>query len=144
MIRLFIVSILITCTSTIFAQKPDAILGTWLPGSGKAHVKIEKVGNKYFGTVIWLKEPIDPETNKPKLDKNNPAKVLQSYPIIGTRLLKDLVFEDGEWSDGTVYDPENGKTYSCTVTLVDANTIDMRGYIGFSFIGRSDTWKRVN
>lgn len=143
MLKSLLVILSILVSNCIFSQKPDAILGTWLPSNAKAHVKIERVGNKYYGTIIWLREPIDPDTKKPKVDKNNPEKSQQSKPVIGLKLLKDLEFDDDEWTDGTVYDPENGKTYSCTVTLKDANTIDMRGYVGFSFIGRSDTWKRI-
>lgn len=144
MLKSFIIVVSIIANTCALAQKPDAILGTWLPSNNKAHVKIERVNNKYYGTIIWLREPIDPETKKAKVDKNNPEASLKSKPVIGLKLLKDLEFDEDEWTDGTVYDPENGKTYSCTVTLKDANTIDMRGYIGFSFIGRSDIWKRVN
>lgn len=125
------------------AQNADAILGTWLPSKGEASIKIERIGNKYYGTINWLKEPIDPITKKPKVDKNSPEKSQQNKPIIGLRLLKDLVFDEDEWTDGTVYDPESGKLYSCTLSLLDANTMDMRGYIGFSLIGRSEIWKRV-
>jgi len=143
MVRIFLILILSCCSSILFAQKADAILGTWLPSGGKAHIKIDRTGNSYHGTIIWLEEPLDPETKKPQLDANNPEKALQSRPVIGIRLLKNLVFEDSEWTNGIIYDPKSGKTYSCNVTLIDANTLEMRGYVGFSFIGRSDTWKRL-
>jgi len=57
--------------------------------------------------------------------------------LTGFTLIKDKI-----WDDGELYDPKKGKTYSGMMTLKDENTIDLRGYIGFSFIGRSSTWTR--
>jgi uncharacterized protein (DUF2147 family) len=51
--------------------------------------------------------------------------------------------DGNSYEDGTIYDPENGKTYSCTIEMVNANTLNVRGYIGISLIGRTDVWKRV-
>ena len=57
--------------------------------------------------------------------------------LTGFAFIKDKI-----WDDGELYDPKKGKTYSGMMTLKDKNTIDLRGYIGFSFIGRSSTWTR--
>lgn len=122
----------------------DRIVGVWEPSNGKARVKIEKIGTKYFGKIVWLKEPTDPETGKPKVDKNNPDESLRNVPLKGYRLLKDFSFKSGnEWDGGTIYDPENGSTYDCTITMKDQNTLDIRGYIGISAFGRTDVWKRL-
>lgn len=129
-------------TTITFAQNPDAILGTWLTGSGKGKVQIYKSGNKYYGKIVWLKNPTY-EDGKPKVDKNNPDKSKQSIPLMGLNMLAGFVFEDSKWIDGTIYDPENGKTYSCKITLVDEKHMDVRGYIGISLIGRTDNWLRV-
>ncbi len=128
----------------ILAQSnPDDLLGLWTAGSGKVHVKIEKVGNKYYGKIVWLKIPIDPITQKPKTDKNNPNESLRNTPLKGCRILKDFESKgEGVWKNGTIYDPENGKTYSCYIKMRDINTLDIRGYIGISAIGRTDVWKR--
>ena len=129
----------------LFCQtEADRLTGVWEPSNGKARVKIDKIGTKYFGKVVWLKEPIDPETDKPKVDKNNPDKALQNAPIKGYRLLKDFQFKEGNiWHEGTIYDPENGSTYACTIEMVDENTLEIRGYIGISAFGRTDVWKRL-
>ncbi|MCZ7558399.1 MAG: DUF2147 domain-containing protein [Bacteroidia bacterium] len=129
-----------------FAQssEADAIVGTWLVQDKKAKVEIFKRGEKYFGKIIWLKEPND-ESGKAKTDKENPDKALRSKPILGLEMLRDFVYdEDFEWDDGEIYDPKNGKTYSCTMTLSkDRNTLDVRGYIGISLIGRTQLWTRT-
>lgn len=127
-----------------FSQvESDAILGVWESGSGKARIKIDKVADKYNGRIVWLREPKD-EAGKPKLDKNNPDESLRSKPLLGYSMLKDFSYGgDKNWEEGTIYDPESGSTYSCTITLIDENTLDVRGFIGVSLFGRTDVWKRV-
>lgn len=119
----------------------DLVLGTWLTASEKAKVQIYKVGNKYNGKIVWLKNPND-ENGKPKVDKHNPESSQRSTPLLGLNLLKNFVFKDREWTDGTIYDPENGKTYSCTIKYRNGK-LDLRGYIGISLIGRTQTWFKV-
>lgn len=127
-----------------FAQKakPDDVVGTWLTGEGTAKVQIYKENGKYFGKIVWLREPNN-EQGKPKVDSNNPENKLKTQPILGLVNLKDFKYAgENVWEDGTIYDPKKGKTYSSIMTLTDPNTLDVRGYIGISLIGRSDTWKR--
>lgn len=141
----FAVAALIFST-TAFAQNEEAdrLVGVWEPSHGKAKVKIEKIGTKYYGKIVWLKEPLDPETNQPKVDKNNPDEKMRSTPLRGYRILKDFEYTDKDtWTEGTIYDPENGSTYSCTIKMTDENTLDIRGYIGVSALGRTDVWKRL-
>ena len=135
-------------TLSLWAQAPsdpgDRLIGVWEPSHGKARVKVEKIGNKYFGKIVWLREPEDPNTGEAKTDRNNPDEAMRSVPLRGYRILKDFVYDGkGEWVDGTIYDPENGTTYSCVIVLKDDNTMDIRGYIGVKALGRTDVWKRL-
>lgn len=147
--RLFI----LTCTafftfSFIPALKtiednPDAIVGVWKTGEGNAMVRIYKNGDKYQGKVVWLKEPIDPETGKPKVDKNHPDEAVRSRAVLGLINVWGFVFKGNNvWDEGNIYDPKNGNTYSCTMKMNNANTLEVRGFIGVSLIGRTDTWTR--
>ena len=131
--------------SSAIAQEADQLVGVWEPSHGKARVKIEKIGEKYYGKIVWLKEPNDETTGEPKTDKNNPDPALRENKLRGYRILKDFTYKgDGEYADGTIYDPENGNTYSCTIKMTDENTLDIRGYIGVSAFGRTDVWKRLS
>jgi len=126
------------------SKEGDKLIGVWEPSNKKVKVKINKISGKYYGKIVWLREPIDPETGKPKTDKNNPDESLKSVPLKGYRLLKDFVCSgDNEWTEGTIYDPQNGSTYSCVIKLKDENTLDIRGYIGVKTFGRTDVWKRL-
>lgn len=142
--KLILLNTLFLLTIICFAQSEgDAILGVWETGSGKARVKIDKVGDKFFGKVVWLREPLN-EEGKPKVDKNNPDEKLRTLPLLGYKLIKDFSFKGEKvWEDGTIYDPENGSTYSCTIKMTDENTLDVRGFIGVSLFGRTDVWKRI-
>ncbi len=134
---LSVLSLSLFLSISSFAQ--NTVVGSWLSESGKGITEIYEVNGKYYGKLIWLKEPLD-EIGKPKVDKENKDKGLRTTPILGLLILKDFVIKDGEWKDGTIYDPENGKTYKCTMWLKDANTIKVRGYWGPFY--RTQIWTR--
>ena len=129
--------------SPLKAASPDDVVGIWLTEGGQAKIQIYKSGDKYVGKLIWAENPYD-ANGKPKLDKKNPNEKLRSKPLIGLVLMTGFEYdEDNEWDDGQIYDPESGNSYSGILTLEDKNTLNVRGYLGFSFIGRSQNWKRV-
>jgi uncharacterized protein (DUF2147 family) len=132
--------------STLFlqgiAQNRDAIVGQWANASGEAHVDVSRRNNKYFGKIVWLKNPKDEKGNV-KVDSKNPNESLRSKPILGLEILNDFVFDGDKWTDGKIYDPKSGKTYSCNITLREDGNLNIRGYIGISIIGRSEVWKKV-
>ncbi|NCI51089.1 DUF2147 domain-containing protein [Sediminibacterium roseum] len=125
------------------ATGADDILGYWLSQNGQAQIQVYKEGDKYFGKIIWLKVPDDPKRGGPKKDYNNPDPALRDKPILGSTILRDFKFNDGEWTGGRVYDPQNGKEYKCYLKLKDAKTMSMRGYVGVSLLGRTEIWTRV-
>jgi uncharacterized protein (DUF2147 family) len=129
-------------TLPVFSQKADDILGVWWNQEKDAKIEIYKDGAVYRGKIVWQKEPLN-EAGKPKLDKNNPDKKLQSRPVMGLVVLNDLKWNKKEWDGGSIYDPKNGSTYSCYITMADQNTLKLRGYVGFSLIGRTATWERA-
>ena len=130
-------------SSLVNEEEGDELVGIWEPGHGKAKVKITKVGNKYFGKIVWLKEPLNDKGEK-KTDANNPDPKMHDTPLLGYKILKDFEYVGkGVWENGTIYDPENGSLYSCTITKKSDTKIEVRGYIGVSMIGRTDTWTRL-
>ena len=141
--KLFFFTVLIFTTSLVFAGvNPDDILGVWQAGKGKGHIQIFKENGKYYGKLIWITNPKD-VNGKPKLDKNNPNAALRNKPLLGLTMLKDFKYDDGEWSGGQVYNPSDGKEYKAYIKLKDLNTLDLRGYVGISLFGKTDTWVRV-
>lgn len=127
---------------TGFAQDKDAILGQWVNSTGEAHIEVFKKGVKYFGKIVWLKSPKD-DRGAVKTDLKNPDASLRDKPILGMEMLRDFVYLDHKWTDGKIYDPKSGKTYSCNLSLKDNGELSMRGYIGVAMFGRTEIWKRV-
>ncbi len=125
----------------LIAASKDAFLGKWFTKDTESIIEIFQKEGKIYGAIRWLKEPLD-SNGVPKMDDNNPDESLRKTPIIGLELLKEFEFNDGELEEGTIYDPNNGKTYSCEIKI-QKNILKVRGYIGFSFIGRTAEWARV-
>lgn len=120
----------------------DPIEGVWLNEEKDARIQIYKgQDNKFYGKIIWLKEPN--ESGAPKLDKKNPNQKERSQSIVGKIILKNFEKDDKKYDDGTIYDPQNGKTYDATITY-KGNTLALRGYVGISLFGRTTVWERVS
>lgn len=128
---------------TANAQK-EKVEGYWLNQEKDAKIEIYKAKDgRFYGKIIWLKEPN--RDGKPKTDIHNPKENMRATPIMGLLILKSFNKDsDTDYEDGTIYDPKNGKTYSCNITVKDVNTLSIRGYIGISLIGRTTTWTRSN
>lgn len=122
--------------------KQDAVIGTWLVQDGSTKINIEKSNGKFIGKIVWLNPPLD-KNGKPFMDTKNPDKTLQSHTLMGLLMLNNFSYDsDNLWTEGTIYDPDSGKTYSCKITMKDNKTIEVRGYVGISLFGRTETWKR--
>jgi uncharacterized protein (DUF2147 family) len=136
-----IFSLLLTSTAFIYSQK--TVVGKWKTidestMEAKSKVEIYKVSNEYFGKITTILN----EANKDKtcikckgVDKNK--------PIEGLIIIKKLNKDNTIYVDGTITDPENGKTYTCKIWLDENNNdvLNVRGYIGFFY--RTQRWQRV-
>jgi uncharacterized protein (DUF2147 family) len=123
----------------------DRVVGFWLTEKKTSQVEIFKSpSGTYEGKLVWLDEPND-ENGQVKKDKDNPNAALRSRPLKGVLLLKDFKYDASskEWKGGTIYDPENGKTYDAFMWFDDNNTLKIKGFVlGMRFMGRSTTWSR--
>jgi uncharacterized protein (DUF2147 family) len=126
------------------ADNPDAVLGTWLNGTKRGQILIYKQGGTYFGKLVWLIEPTDPVSGKPRTDNKNPDPTRRTRPLMNLPLLYNFKYDGGNvWSDGKIYNPEDGKEYNCKMTLKTPNVLDVRGYVGVAFLGKTQTWTRI-
>ena len=143
-LRFLVIAVLTILSRVSEAQiKADDIIGTWLTtGKEPAKIQIYESGEKFYGKIIWLQYPTD--NGKLKTDNNNPDKSKINTPVIGLVILTDFKFDGEEWKGGTIYDPESGNTYSSYLYLKDRNTLKVRGYIGASLFGRTETWTRTD
>jgi uncharacterized protein (DUF2147 family) len=147
LLPLFMITLSSFCFLFIQNADADKIAGTWLNQEGTAQIQVVKLesgafAGKYYGKIVWLQTP--EEDGKPKMDKNNPDAAKKTTPLMGLIILKDFKYDEGskEWNGGTIYDPKNGKTYSCKINLKE-NKLNVRGYVGISLLGRTAVWTRV-
>jgi len=132
------------------APKPgDEILGVWHTTDDKSKVEIFKKKDQFYAKILSLKDPNWPANDgmgmagKPKNDRNNPDAALRNRPIAGLEFMNGFVYSGKKkWTDGKIYDPEVGKTYSCKMTLVRPDSLEVRGFVGLSLLGRTVTWSR--
>lgn len=128
----------------LMAQSADFV-GKWKTiddetGKPKSIVEITKNGEVFEGKVIQLfREPGEEE--HPLCDKCKGA--LKDKPILGLQILEGLKKRSSDWGDGRILDPKNGKTYDVKMELAEEGAkLKVRGFIGFSLLGRTQTWIR--
>jgi len=144
MFKVFSILILtILWAAPVWAQKNnESPVGTWTNADKEAKFEIFKCGEKLCGKIVWLKDPL--LNGKPKIDENNPDEKLRNRPILGMVFMKDFGYEsNSKWDDGTIYDPQAGKTYSCYLKMLSKDKMEVKGYIGISLVGRAQIWNRV-
>jgi len=142
-----LLSIIITVftMSNMVAQefKAEDILGLWFNEEKDAKIEVYIENGKYYGKIVWLEEPNEPDTGLPKLDDENPDEELQKRPVMGLLLVTAFDYEgDGLWENGDIYDPKSGNTYSCYMKLQSKEKLKVRGFIGLSIIGKTTYWTR--
>jgi uncharacterized protein (DUF2147 family) len=110
-------------------------------GELKSIINIWEEDGILFGTIekIFPKPDEDPD---PLCDKC-PGE-LKDQPVIGMTIMKDLTRSGKQWKGGTILDPDNGKTYSCKIEVIEAGKkLKVRGFIGFSLLGRTQYWEKI-
>lgn len=134
---------ILACLVGSFSISAQTAVGTWKTiddedGKVKSHVIITEVDGELVGSVSKL---IDPEREiciSCKGDKKD-------QPIVGMEILWGLTADgDGAWAGGKILDPKSGKTYKCRMEIQKDDELKVRGFIGFSLLGRTQTWYRVS
>jgi uncharacterized protein (DUF2147 family) len=113
----------------------DAILGEWWTENRDGRIRFVKHDDgTYRGVVTWGAEPRKDQLNKdPKL---------RARPIVGMVLIWHLVYDDEGYEQGSIYNPEDGETYRVKAWLTSQGSLKLRGYLGISLLGRTQTWTR--
>ena len=137
--KFFFTILFLTVSLTISSQ---TIFGTWNSFDEETN-EIESVIEVYekdgnaFAKIVKI---TDPERQEATCFKCKGKR--KDQKILGMDILTGLKKKKDEWSGGKILDPKNGKEYKCYIKLLDDNTLKLRGYIGFSLLGRTAIWKR--
>ena len=129
--------------TSIFIGNSQSIFGKWKTiddetGKEKSIVEIYKVDGKAYAKILQLLEKgkEDKLCDKCKGEKNN-------KPIKGMVIINGLKEDGDEWNSAKILDPKTGKEYKCYITLDGENKLKVRGYIGFSLLGRTQYWHKM-
>ncbi|MFB9262441.1 DUF2147 domain-containing protein [Bradyrhizobium erythrophlei] len=127
-------------SSNVQAAKANDPAGVWLTQSGDAKIKVSRCGSALCGRVVWLKDPIDKATGKRQLDDKNANPALRNRPVIGISLFINMQADGpNKWS-GQIYNADDGKTYTSSVTLLSSGSLNVRGCMGTLCAG--EDWTR--
>jgi uncharacterized protein (DUF2147 family) len=127
----------------IFSMQAQSVLGQWKTvddqnGKAKSIVEIYQENGKLFGKIIEIVDQTKQEKVCQDCEGSNKGKKIK-----GLVILENLIKKGFNWEDGTILDPNSGKVYKCTLSLVNENKLKVRGYVGISLFGRTQYWQRV-
>lgn len=133
--------LVLSCVS-LMAQSP---VGKWqtiddVTGKVRSIVEVYESGGKLYGIVRELRNRTADEETDPICKVCPGAR--KDKKVIGMIILSGLSKSGNEWTGGNILDPKNGKEYSCTISMEGADKLKVRGYVGFSMIGRTQYWVR--
>jgi uncharacterized protein (DUF2147 family) len=136
---------LISCwleATAVHAIEVSSPVGLWK--GDEATFEMFVSAGKLSAKIVALSEPNTSE-GKGKTDIHNPDPTKRNRPIIGLLFISGFAKKsDTRWENGTIYDPHDGKSYSCSMDLQGPNKIRVRGFIGVDLLGRNYIWSRVN
>ena len=138
--KLFIsMMFVLTPLCAMFAQD---VVGKWKLENGSAIVEVYREGDVYNGKIVWLQQPNEAD-GTPNVDDKNPDSKLRSRKLLGLNMLSGLKKKGDEYTGGSIYDPNNGKTYNCSMK-VEGNVLKVRGSLDKrGLVGRTMDWHRV-
>lgn len=139
LLKLLVLVVFFISSSNCFGQSPIGIWATIDDETQqvKSHIQIYEKDGKIYGSILKLL--VKPENENCIKCTGNKA----NKPLIGLMILEGLKKSDKEWTHGNITDPKNGKTYRCTISMESNDKLKVRGYIGFSLLGRTQYWTRV-
>lgn len=127
-----------TLAAPTLAQSPDPT-GLWQTPTSGGQVRIARCGQALCGTLVTSNNI---RANAGLLDENNANRALRTRRIQGVQMLSGFTGGPNEWRGGSVYNPADGRTYRGTITLTNANTLNLRGCV-IAPLCRNQTWTRV-
>jgi uncharacterized protein (DUF2147 family) len=139
----YFLTFVMVAVAGIFSAAAQGVTGRWKTiddetGEAKSIVEIYEHNGKIYGKVVEILNPAKKNAKCSKCEGSDKDK-----PILGLVIIRGLEKDGNEYTDGDILDPNKGKTYSCTIKLEGKDKLNVRGYLGFSLLGRSQTWTRV-
>ena len=138
----YLFTVLFVAVAGVFSTQAQ-VTGKWKTiddetKEAKSIVEVYEKDGKIYGKVVEILNPSKKDSKCQNCKGEDKDK-----PILGLTIIKGLKKDGNEYTDGDILDPQKGKLYSCTIKLDGNDKLSVRGYMGISLIGRSQTWYRV-
>jgi uncharacterized protein (DUF2147 family) len=131
---------LFASTTSVRAQ---SLAGTWLTQDGSSRVQFRSCAQKQCGYIVWLREPVDPETGKARQDKFNSNDSLKSRPLVGLLMITDIAATTaGAW-EATLYNPRDGNSYRGKLADLGGGRLQLKGCALLGLICKTEVWTRA-
>lgn len=120
--------------------RAEELIGTWLTQMGDAHIRVARCAKALCGTIVWLKDAIDPKTGRPQEDDKNPDPAKRSRKIVGLQIFAMELDATNSWTGG-IYNSDDGKVYRGRLSPRGENELEVQGCSG-NLCG-AEYWTRV-
>ena len=122
-----------------YAGTPDPATGLWLTQNERSVIEVKPCDQGLCGHVYWIIE------DGMQTDSNNPDETKRATPMCGLPILWGFKKEQaGVWENGNIYKADDGDLYSADIEFQDDGTLKVRGYLGVSWLGKTQIWNRVS
>jgi uncharacterized protein (DUF2147 family) len=124
-----------------FATQPP--LGVWTSQKRDVRVRLSDCGGNICGTLVWLRQSIDPTTGRPKTDRLNPDPAKRARPLIGIQVAYNFAPSGTRQWTGTIYNADDGHRYRAHLIVLGPRTIRLEGCM-LVVLCMGHTWRRVD
>jgi len=139
----FVLLLFLSSASQVVATDGSTPVGKWWVQGNESQIEIYEKDGKLYGRIAWTLRKLEKD-GREKLDYKNPDKNLRNRHIQSFDFITDLQKQEGQkYANGSLYNPKDGRTYSCEIELESENKLKLRGYVGHPLLGKTVSWHRV-
>lgn len=142
--RLAAAALLLLAGSFAATAQPASPVGTWRTfsdrtGQESGQVQIWDQAGLLYGRIVGIRDPAKRDVVCDKCTDDR-----RGQKVMGMQIIRGMKPDGTQWDGGEILDPETGSTYRCLMRLADGGRkLIVRGFIGISLFGRSQTWLRA-
>ena len=122
----------------------NRLLGVWESAEKNLHIEMFEEDGHYAGRMVWFLCTTEQSMMGSYCDTENPDPRLTGRPLIGLKVVEKISYHgNNTWGNGKIYDPNSGYTYDAGIRMIAPNTLIVRGYWKFKWLGRSMVFNRL-
>jgi uncharacterized protein (DUF2147 family) len=138
-----LLAVLLAAATPVIGAQRQTPVGVWQDASNRVRVEVASCGDRLCGKIVWFRWPNDAQ-GLPLVDLHNPNPSLRRRPLLGLTILRGLRRTgDNTWTEGKIYNPDDGVDYQAQMSIQDDTTLRVRAYSSVPALGRTQIWRRM-